>query len=102
LHLALPLLLDSLIDKLRQVCLPALHEVFNLDYDAATIELNLLALTKVVFAVPVHVPNRVPALVIDHDACVECVILESSILPSFLLAAQVMREETAELEHGRG
>jgi hypothetical protein len=49
-----------------------------------------------------HVANEVPALIIDHNALVEGVIFESAILPSFLLAAQVMCEEAQILEDGGG
>lgn len=44
----------------------------------------------------------VHAVVVDHDALVEGVEFEPSVLPSLLLPAQVGREEAAEFEDGSG
>lgn len=40
-------------------------------------------------------------VIVDHDLFVEAVVFELSVLPSFLLAAQVVREQAYEIVHGR-
>jgi hypothetical protein len=66
---------------------------------SAPIQLELVALVQVPSFLPVSISNEVAAVIVDHDALVESVVLEDSILPSFLLSLQVMCEEANEVHH---
>jgi hypothetical protein len=98
--LTLFLLLRSLVQKLGQILLLTANALGNLDNDSATLQLNLFALVKVGFALPMHVANEVAALIVDHDTLVEGVVFDAAIFPSLLLPPKIVREEADELEHG--
>lgn len=76
------------------------HRLRNLD-EGAIVQVQLVALMQLVTVFVVGVAEEVAGLVVDHDAIVERVELKKAILPSLLLAADILGEETAELGNGR-
>jgi hypothetical protein len=97
--LPLLLILVSLLDQLGEILLLASNALCDLNNDAAALKLELFAIAKVVVLVPVHVADEVGLFVVHHDALVEGVVLELSILPSLLLSLQVMCEEAHVVEN---
>jgi hypothetical protein len=97
--MTLLLLLNALVHQLGQVLSLLANAVGNLDNGAAPLQLQFLANIEVLVALPVRISNEVSAVVINHDAFVEGVVFESSILPPLLLPSQVTGEETYVFDH---
>ena len=98
-RMTLLLLLNALVHQLGQVLSLLANAVGNLDNGAAPLQLQFLANIEVLVALPVRISNEVSAVVINHDAFVEGVVFESSILPPLLLPSQVTGEETYVFDH---
>ena len=76
------------------------HRLRDLD-KRAVVQGQLVAFVQLVAVFVVGIAEEVPGQVVDHDAVVERVELEKAIVPSLLLAADVVGEETAKLGDGR-
>lgn len=84
----------------RQIGLRDAHGLGDLNHDAL-VEVELIALVKLVGVFVVGVAEEVARLVVHHDAVVEGVEFEIAILPPLLLASDIVGEETAVLGDGR-
>lgn len=82
-------LFGSLVEEFGKILILGSNTFGNLDNDSTALQIELLALTKIEVLAPVHVANEIPPLIVHHDALVEGVKLEASILPSLLFALQV-------------
>jgi len=60
-----------------------LHQYANVQCD-----LIVWLYTSLLF--PMHVPKEVSALIVHHDAFVECMELDEAILPALLLSSNVV------------
>jgi hypothetical protein len=90
-----------LLKQRIQVCLSDAHSLGDLDHDAL-VERQFVALLHRATLLPICVAEESARLVIDHDAAIEEVEFEIAILPTFLLAAEIVCVETAELCDGGG
>ena len=90
-------LVKPLIHELREILVVACHALGDL-HDDPSLQLELFPFVEVVIVPPVHVTDVVPALVVDHNTLVVRVVLEASILPSFLFPLEVVGKEARVLE----
>jgi hypothetical protein len=90
--------LDPLVQQFGQILLLAADAFHDLNNDPSTLQLDLLAFTKLLFTLPVHVPDGMAALIVDHDALVEGVVFEAAILPSLLLPPEIVGKQADEIE----
>lgn len=82
----------SLIEEVGKILIFGANAFSDLYNDGAAFQVELLALAECEVLVPVHVADEVPPLIIHHDALVKGVELEATILPTLLLALQIMGE----------
>ena len=92
----------SLVQQLGEILFLASNTFGNLDNNTTPLQLDFFALIKFPVATPVHVSNKVAPLIVDHNAFVERVVFDSSILPSFLFSLQVVGEQAHKLKDRRG
>lgn len=95
--LTLFLFFCPLVQQLAQILLLLTHTFRYLDDYPASFEFHLFALVKLPIAGPVHVADKVSAVVVDHNASVEGMVFESTILPSLLFPSQIVRKEAHKL-----
>lgn len=72
----------------------------HLNNGTATVKFELIPRLNMAICLPVRISDKVASIIMDHDPLVERVILEGSILPSLLLALQIVGEETDKVEDG--
>lgn len=82
------------VDDGCQIGLSDAHGLGDLDQDAL-VQAELIPLMQLVALFPVCVADVVPCLVAHHDAVVEGMEFEESILPSLLLPPDIVGEETS-------
>lgn len=98
LGLSFLLLPDPFVHNLGEVLILAADAFGNLNDNPPSLQFHLLAFVKVPIASPVHVPNEMATVIVDHDALVEGVVFDPAILPSLLLPLEVVGEEADEFE----
>ena len=89
---------DPFVHNLGEVLVLTAYTFGDLNDNPPSLQFHLFAITKVPVAAPVHVPNEMTAVIVDHDPFVERVVFDSAILPSLLLPLEVMGEEADEFE----
>ena len=77
----------------------AFHHLYD---DATALQLDLFAFIKLLFSLPMEVPHKVAAFIVNHYAFVEGVVFEAAIFPSFLLPPEVVGEQADKIEDKRG
>jgi hypothetical protein len=70
----------------------------HLNNDSTTFQLNLFAFVEFPVALPMHISNKIAAVIVDHDALIESVVFETAILPPLLFPSEIMGEEADEFE----
>jgi hypothetical protein len=96
--LALFLVPCPLVQQFRQVLFLAPHALYNLNNNPPALQLDFLAFVEFPVALPVHVSDKIAALIVDHNPLVEGVISEATIFPSLLLPPEVVRKQAHEFE----
>lgn len=95
-------LLGSLVEELSQVLVLATDTLGYLDYDGSALQVEFFAFTKVEVFPPVHIADEIPSFIVDHDALVERMKFQATVLPSFLFSFQIVGEETYIFQHWGG
>jgi hypothetical protein len=68
------------------------YTVLNLNYCISSIQREFVPWRQIAILIPVCIAHEVSTIIVYHDPLVECVVFQFSVLPSFLLTAQVVRE----------
>lgn len=89
----------SLFEELSQVLVLAPKAVDDLNDDATPLQLKLFTFFKIVLLAPMSVADEIATIVVHHDALVESMKRETTILPSLLFALEVVCEEAGKIEN---
>ena len=90
--------LDPFVYKFRKILVLAANTFIDLDDNPASFQFHLFPIVKVPVAAPMHIPNEVSPVIVDHDAFVERVVFDSAILPSLLFSLEIVGEEADKFE----
>lgn len=91
------LLLRPLVQQLGQVLLLATDTLDKLDNNT-TLQFDFLAFVEIVIALQVRVSDKVPAVIVDHEALVEGVVCKPAILPPLLLPLEIAGKQADKFE----